>query len=165
MRPAAITLNYSVKDIRHDVQQIIYIIHIRIWKIAIEQTSVGLTHACPNYCKFMYICVRNWDNYELCICDVRYIAIGKDRNKTSGRGCSGHWGRGTSQLIVTSLQISLAAICLVSVWLELVSVIGPMMSDLQFSQTGMSWNYGIVHWCVHISDTDLRECCLLSQRT
>ena len=119
MRPAAITLNYSVKDIRHDVQQIIYIIHIRIWKIAIEQTSVGLTHTRPNYCKFMYICVRNWDNYELCICDMRYIAIGKDSNKTSGRGCSGHWGRGTSQLMLTSLQISLAAICLVSVWLEL----------------------------------------------
>ena len=33
MRPAAIALNYSVKDIRNDV---------------IEQTSVGLAHARPN---------------------------------------------------------------------------------------------------------------------
>ena len=39
MRPAAIALNYNVKDIRNDVRQ----------KIAIEHTSVGLTHACPNY--------------------------------------------------------------------------------------------------------------------
>ena len=48
-----------------------------------------------------------------------------------------------------ALLVSLAAICLVSVWLELVSVIGPMMSDLQFNQTGLLWNHGIVHWCVH----------------
>ena len=39
MRPAAIALNYSVKDIRNDVRQIY---------IAIETTSVGLTHARPN---------------------------------------------------------------------------------------------------------------------
>ena len=38
MWPAAIALNYSVKDIRNDVRQII---------IAIEQTSVGLAHARP----------------------------------------------------------------------------------------------------------------------
>ena len=30
MRPAAIALNYSIKDIRHDVRQIIYIIIIII---------------------------------------------------------------------------------------------------------------------------------------
>ena len=47
-------LHYSVKDIRNDVRQIIYIIYtcifyIYIWRIAIEQTSVGLAHACPNY--------------------------------------------------------------------------------------------------------------------
>ena len=46
MRPATIALNYSVKDVRHDVRQIIYIIS---WKIAIEQTSVRLAHARPNY--------------------------------------------------------------------------------------------------------------------
>ena len=45
MRPAAIVLNYSVKDIRNDVCQIIY---IYIWRIAIEQTSVGLAHGHPN---------------------------------------------------------------------------------------------------------------------
>ena len=50
MRLAAIALNYSVKDIRHDVRQIIIkIIIILSWKIAIEQTSVGLAHARPNY--------------------------------------------------------------------------------------------------------------------
>ena len=46
MQPAAIALNYSVKNIRNDVRQKI-IIYIR--KIAIELTSVGLTHACLNY--------------------------------------------------------------------------------------------------------------------
>ena len=35
MRPAAIALNYRVKDVRHDVQQIIY-----IYMITIEQTRV-----------------------------------------------------------------------------------------------------------------------------
>ena len=39
LRPHA--LNYSVKDIRHDVRQ--------YRKIAFEQTSVGLAHARPNY--------------------------------------------------------------------------------------------------------------------
>ena len=47
MQPVAITLNYSVKDVWNDVQQIIY--NKNIWKIAIEHTSVGLAHACPNY--------------------------------------------------------------------------------------------------------------------
>ena len=45
MRPMAIALNDSVKDIRNDVHQIM----IYIWKIAIDQTSVGLTLAHPNY--------------------------------------------------------------------------------------------------------------------
>ena len=47
MRPTAIALNYSVKNIRNDVRQIII-----IWKIAIQLTSVGLAHARPNH---MYI--------------------------------------------------------------------------------------------------------------
>ena len=48
MQPAAIVLIYGVKDVWKDVRQIIYI-YIYIWKIAIEQTSVGLAHAHPNY--------------------------------------------------------------------------------------------------------------------
>ena len=44
MWPAAIPLNYSVKNIQNDVQQ-----KIIIWKIAREHTSVGLAHARPNY--------------------------------------------------------------------------------------------------------------------
>ena len=35
--------------------------------------------------------------HELCILS-REVAIGKDSNKKAGRGCSGHWGCGTSQL-------------------------------------------------------------------
>ena len=49
MRPAPIALNYSVKHIQNDVRQKIVHIYIYIWKIAIQHTSVGLAHACPNY--------------------------------------------------------------------------------------------------------------------
>ena len=44
MRPAAITLNYSVKNIQNDIHQILY-----VGKIVIQLTSVGLAHAHPNY--------------------------------------------------------------------------------------------------------------------
>ena len=44
MRPAAIALNYSVKNIWNDVQ---HMIHTE--KSAIQLTSVGLAHARPNY--------------------------------------------------------------------------------------------------------------------
>jgi len=47
MWPAAIALNYSVRIIQNDVCQIIITIHI--WKIAMQLTSVGLTHARPSY--------------------------------------------------------------------------------------------------------------------
>ena len=63
MRPAAIALNYSVKDIRHDVRQIIYNNNNNniSWKIAIEQTSVGLAHAYPNNMDNMVM----WQHYNL----------------------------------------------------------------------------------------------------
>ena len=46
MRPAAIALNYSLKDIRNDVRQIIYT-HIHVC-MKNRNSSVGLAHARPN---------------------------------------------------------------------------------------------------------------------
>ena len=50
MRPAAITLKYSVTNTQNNIQRTIHthILHIYQRKSAIHLTSVGLTHARPN---------------------------------------------------------------------------------------------------------------------
>ena len=56
-RPVAITLNYSINNMRHDIRQIIYIYNI--WKIAIERTSVWLAYAHPNYTFLILYCQKS----------------------------------------------------------------------------------------------------------